>query len=55
MMAETNELQDKLHENTDYFMDKMKNAGFDLKPTQSAIVAIMYTMHNYPRNLLQNC
>lgn len=41
MMAETHELQDKLHRNTDYFMDKMKKAGFDLKPTQSAIVAVM--------------
>ncbi|MFP4064603.1 MAG: glycine C-acetyltransferase [Bacteroidales bacterium] len=41
MMAETHELQDKLHRNTDYFMDKMQNAGFDLKPTQSAIVAVM--------------
>lgn len=41
MMAETHELQDKLHRNTDYFMSKMKNAGFDLKPTQSAIIAVM--------------
>ncbi len=41
MMAETHELQDKLHRNTDYFMEKMKSAGFDLKPTQSAIVAVM--------------
>ena len=36
-----NILQDKLHENTDYFIDKMKNAGFDIKPTQSAICAVM--------------
>ncbi len=41
MMAETHELQDKLHSNTGYFMKKMKNAGFDLKPTQSAIIAVM--------------
>ncbi len=41
MMAQTHELQDKLHRNTEYFMDKMKNAGFDLKPTQSAIIAVM--------------
>jgi len=41
MMAETHELQDKLHRNTGYFMEKMKNAGFDLKPTQSAIIAVM--------------
>lgn len=41
MMSETNELQDKLHENTAYFVDKMKLAGFDIKPTQSAICALM--------------
>lgn len=41
MMSETNELQDKLHENTDYFMEKMVAAGFDIKPTQSAICAVM--------------
>lgn len=41
MMAETNELQDKLHENTAYFVEKMKAAGFDIKPTQSAICAVM--------------
>ncbi len=41
MMSETNELQDKLHENTDYFMEKMTAAGFDIKPTQSAICAVM--------------
>jgi len=41
MMSETNELQDKLHENTAYFVGKMKEAGFDIKPTQSAICAVM--------------
>lgn len=41
MMSETNELQDKLHENTEYFMEKMIAAGFDIKPTQSAICAVM--------------
>ena len=41
MMAETNELQDKLHSNTDYFVAKMKEAGFDIKPTESAICAVM--------------
>lgn len=41
MMSETNELQDRLHENTDYFMEKMTAAGFDIKPTQSAICAVM--------------
>jgi glycine C-acetyltransferase len=41
MMSETNELQDKLHYNTDYFLGKMKEAGFDIRPTQSAICAVM--------------
>ncbi len=41
MMASTNELQDRLHENTAYFVQKMKDAGFDIKPTQSAICAVM--------------
>ncbi|MDY0104136.1 MAG: glycine C-acetyltransferase [Lentimicrobium sp.] len=41
MMSETNELQDRLHENTTYFAGKMKEAGFDIKPTKSAIVAVM--------------
>ncbi len=41
MMAETNERQEKLHANVSYFVSKMKAAGFDLKPTQSAICAVM--------------
>ncbi len=41
MMSETNELQDQLHENTAYYSQKMMEAGFDCKPTQSAIVAVM--------------
>ncbi len=41
MMDETNELQDKLHKNTAYFTERMKKAGFDIKPTESAICAVM--------------
>ncbi|MDR2511285.1 MAG: glycine C-acetyltransferase [Bacteroidales bacterium] len=41
MVAKTNELQDRLHYNTDYFHKKMLEAGFDIKPTQSAICAVM--------------
>jgi glycine C-acetyltransferase len=41
MMSDTNELQDRLHENTTYFVEKMLAAGFDIKPTQSAICAVM--------------
>ena len=41
MMSQTTALQDKLHANTDYFVEKMINAGFDIKPTKSAICAVM--------------
>ncbi|MCK5135383.1 MAG: glycine C-acetyltransferase [Bacteroidales bacterium] len=41
MMDETTELQERLHTNTEYFMEKMLAAGFDIKPTQSAICAVM--------------
>jgi glycine C-acetyltransferase len=41
MMTETNELQDKLHYNSSYFITKMSEAGFDIKPTKSAICAVM--------------
>ncbi len=41
MMTETNELQDKLHHNSEYFITKMKSLGFDIKPTRSAICAVM--------------
>jgi glycine C-acetyltransferase len=41
MMDEANDLQDKLHQNTSYFVTKMKALGFDIKPTQSAICAVM--------------
>jgi glycine C-acetyltransferase len=41
MMAETTELQEKLHENTEYFRNQIVNAGFTIKPSKSAIVAIM--------------
>ncbi|MFC2118042.1 glycine C-acetyltransferase [Bacteroidota bacterium] len=41
MMTETNDLQDKLHSNTSYFMKQMSELGFDLKPTSSAICVVM--------------
>jgi glycine C-acetyltransferase len=41
MMAETTERQDRLHRNTEYFVTKIREAGFDVKPTQSAICAVM--------------
>ncbi len=41
MLKESNALHDKLQANVDYFRDKMLAAGFDIKPTQSAICAVM--------------
>lgn len=41
LMESTNDLQEKLHQNTAYFVSKMKHAGFDIKPTRSAICAVM--------------
>lgn len=41
MMSRTNHLQEKLHSNTKYFISKMQEAGFDIKPTRSAICAVM--------------
>ncbi|HPT22392.1 MAG TPA: glycine C-acetyltransferase [Bacteroidales bacterium] len=41
MMTETNALQDKLHWNAEYFISAMKKLGFDIKPTKSAICAVM--------------
>lgn len=41
MFEESSALHDKLVKNTKYFMEKMTAAGFDIKPSQSAIVAVM--------------
>jgi len=41
MMTKTNVLQDKLHRNSEYFITGMKKLGFDIKPTKSAICAVM--------------
>ncbi|MDO4195529.1 MAG: glycine C-acetyltransferase [Prevotellaceae bacterium] len=41
LMEESNELQNRLHENTDYFLRRMKEEGFDCKPSESAICAVM--------------
>ncbi|MCX6325454.1 MAG: glycine C-acetyltransferase [Bacteroidia bacterium] len=41
MMTETNLLQDKLHWNAEYFITGMTKLGFDLKPSKSAICAVM--------------
>lgn len=41
ILGESNELHDKLMRNVEYFREKMMAAGFDIKPTQSAICAVM--------------
>lgn len=41
IMEQSNLLQDQLHYNTEYFVSQMQAAGFDIKPTQSAICAVM--------------
>ncbi len=41
MLEESTVLRDKLMDNATYFKDKIKEAGFDIKPTNSAIIALM--------------
>ena len=41
MMKESDALHTKQQENVVYFREKMLAAGFDIKPTQSAICAVM--------------
>ena len=41
ILDESDELHDRQQENVSYFRDKMIAAGFDIKPTQSAICAVM--------------
>ena len=41
MLAESDELHDRLVANVEHFRTRMIEAGFDIKPTQSAICAVM--------------
>lgn len=41
MLAESDAIHDKLASNVEHFINGMKAAGFDIKPTQSAICAVM--------------
>lgn len=41
MLAENDDLHTRLMENVEYFRTRMLDAGFDIKPTQSAICAVM--------------
>lgn len=50
MLSESDALHAKLMENVSYFREQMVAAGFDIKPTQSAICAVML----YDARLSQN-
>ena len=41
MLSSSTSLRDKLMSNAVYFKEKMTAAGFDLKPSDSAIIALM--------------
>jgi glycine C-acetyltransferase len=41
MLSESDEIHTRLVENVEYFRTQMLAAGFDIKPTQSAICAVM--------------
>ena len=41
ILEESNEIHDKLSSNVEHFLKGMVEAGFDIKPTQSAICAVM--------------
>ena len=41
LLEKSTDLHDKLVKNTEYFMNGIKRLGFDIKPSQSAIVAVM--------------
>ncbi len=50
LLSDNTELRDKLMNNAAYFNEKMSEAGFDLKPSKSAIIALML----YDAKLSQN-
>ncbi|PLX21886.1 MAG: glycine C-acetyltransferase [Salinivirgaceae bacterium] len=41
MLTESNDQHNRLVNNVEYFKEKMIAAGFDIKPTESAIIAVM--------------
>lgn len=41
MLGESDDLHTRLMDNVEYFRTRMLEAGFDIKPTQSAICAVM--------------
>lgn len=50
ILEESTTLRDKIMKNAAYFKDKMVTAGFDIKPSQSGIIALML----YDAKLAQN-
>jgi len=50
LLENSNILQQKLLINTEYFKEQIQNAGFDIKPSQSSIIAVML----YDAKLSQN-
>jgi glycine C-acetyltransferase len=54
LLSETTELRDKLEENTMYFREKMTAAGFDIKPGDHPIVAIMFSKFENDAKLSQD-
>ncbi len=50
MLGESDDLHTRLMDNVEYFRSRMLDAGFDIKPTQSAICAVML----YDAKLSQN-
>jgi glycine C-acetyltransferase len=54
LLSETTELRDKLEWNTKYFREKMTAAGFDIKPGDHPIVAIMFSKFENDAKLSQD-
>lgn len=55
MLKESDALHTKLMDNVNYFRDRMLAAGFDIKPTQSAICAVMLYDAKLSQDLLPRC
>jgi glycine C-acetyltransferase len=57
ILSESTEFRDKVIENASYFKEKLGKAGFDLKPSDSAIVALMLyhakLSHDFAAKLLE--
>lgn len=55
MLSKSTELRDRVMDNANYFRAKLTEAGFDLKPSESAICALhVFTMLFFLNNSLPN-